>query len=97
MEERMRRVMGLALLLLTACQIDTTPEEKRWSDLEGSRVFLVSGYSETIHGNQACPDLQTAQGKVQMYRVKDGRLVDDQGLFAGSPREKPPVCNKCVK
>jgi hypothetical protein len=96
-EERMRRVAAIALLLLAGCQIDTTPEEKRWSSLEGAKVFVVSGYSEMVHGSQNCQDLQAAQGKVQLYRVSGGRLVDDQGLFAGSPREKPPLCNKCVR
>jgi len=93
----MRSLITLGLALLVGCQMDTTPEEKRWSALNGETVFVVHGYSEIIHGNKACGDLANAKGEVRQYKVKSGRLVDEQGLYAGSPREKLPLCNKCVK
>jgi hypothetical protein len=93
----MRTWIAFGLLLIAGCQMDTTPEEKRWSALSGETVYVVHGYSEIVHGNSACPDVQNAKGEVKKYTVKSGRMVDEQGLYAGSPREKLPLCNKCVK
>lgn len=93
----MRRMMAAALLVLAGCQFDSTPDQKRWTSLNGEEVYVVSGYSQTVHANKACPELANPKGEIVPCRVKSGRLMKADGTFFGSEREKPPLCPSCVR
>jgi len=94
----MKRTLALALLALAGCNpMNVTPDEKRWSSLSGDPVYVVSGHKMIVHANQACPELANPKGDVIPCVVKGGRLVDANGLFLNSEREKPPLCPQCVR
>lgn len=82
---------------LASCVMDVTPDEKRWRKLEGDTVLVVTGYSTLVHANKECPDLAKAKGEVKTCTVKHGRLVDANGIFVGSERERQPLCPSCVR
>ena len=93
----MKRLFSTALVALAACQWDVTPDEKRWTSLNGEEVYVVAGHSQVVHGNKACPEVANPKGDVRKLRVKGARLVDENGIYFGSEREKLPLCSSCVK
>ena len=60
-------------------------------------VYVVKGYSTLIHANTACPDLVNPKGDVITCKIKGDRVVDSNGIFLNSEREKPPLCPQCVR
>jgi hypothetical protein len=93
-----RFAAAVALLVaLVSCQMDVTTEEKRWRNLEREEVLVQTGYSTMVHAKKECPALAEGKGEVKVYTVRQGRLVDANGLFFGSERERQPLCEKCVK
>jgi hypothetical protein len=93
----MKKLIAIGLLAVGGCNpYNVTPDEKRWSSLSGDEVYVVSGQSMIVHANKACPGLANPKGDVLKATVKSGRLVDANGLFLNSEREKPPLCPQCV-
>jgi hypothetical protein len=82
---------------LAACHHDVTDDDRRWSHLDGKQVYVVTGYSTMVHGNKDCPALAQSKGELRECRVENGRLVDSNGLFVGSPRERQPLCEQCIR
>ena len=94
----MNRRIALGLLILGGCNpLNVTPDEKRWASLRGDEVYVVKGYSTLIHANTACPDLVNPKGDVITCKIKGDRVVDSNGIFLNSEREKPPLCPQCVR
>jgi hypothetical protein len=93
----MKRLLAAALLALAGCQIDSTPDQKRWSSHNGDDVLVLNGYTQMVHANRACPELQGAKGEIVPCRVKSGRLLKADGTYFGSEREQLPLCPSCVR
>lgn len=94
----MRTTLALALLALAACNpLNVTPDEKRWASLKGDEVYVVKGTSTIVHANPACPELREPKGDVVTAKVSGNRIVDANGVFLNSEREKPPLCPHCVR
>ena len=93
----MKKLLALALLLGGCGQFDVTPDEKRWSSLNGETVFVVKGATPVVHAKGECPEVQNPKGDVLKATVRGGRLVDANGLYLNSEREKPPLCPLCVR
>ena len=93
----MKRMLTAALLLLAACQTNSTPDQKRWSSLSGDQVWVVDSPSPIVHANKACPELANPKGEIVPCKVSSGRLQKADGTFLGSEREKPPLCPSCVR
>ena len=94
----MKNLLAPGLLFLAACtQMNVTTDEKRWASLRGDVVYVVRTPSTIIHGNPACPDLQNPKGDVLKCKVSGDRVVDANGIYLNSEREKPPLCPHCVR
>ena len=92
-----QRLLAAALLLVAGCQIDSTPDQKRWSSLNGEDVLVLTTPSPSVHANRACPELQGGKGEIVPCRVKSGRLLKADGTYFGSEREILPLCPSCVR
>jgi hypothetical protein len=92
----MRKLMALALLAVGACSTTVTEEERRWKNIEGHEVFIATDYGTTVHEVDNCPGLAKAK-TVKKGRVKDARIVDEQGLYASAPGVRADLCPTCVK
>lgn len=89
---------ALLLLALAGCNpYNVTPDEKRWASLKGEKVYVVKAHTPIVHANSECPEVQRPAGPVIMAKVSGDRLVDSQGLYLNSEREKPPLCPLCVR
>jgi hypothetical protein len=94
----MRKLIALGLLILAGCNpYNVTTDEKRWASIKGDEVYVVKGQSMLIHANPACPELQNPKGEVIKGKVSGDRVVDANGIFLNSEREKPPLCPQCVR
>ena len=94
----MKNTLAVALLILAGCNpYNVTTDEKRWASIKGDQVYVVKGYSLLIHANTACPDLQNPKGDVITCKISGDRVVDSNGIFLNSEREKPPLCPQCVR
>ena len=94
----MKNLIALGLLALAACNpMNVTPDEKRWASLKGDEVYVVQTPSTIIHANPACPDLRNPKGDVIKAKISGDRVVDANGVFLNSEREKPPLCPHCVR
>ena len=93
----MKKLIALGLLVLAGCTMNVTTDEKRWASLKGDTVYVVKGYSTTIHANPACPELANPKGDVLTCKISGDRVVDPNGLYLNSEREKPPLCHQCVR
>jgi hypothetical protein len=94
----MKHTLALGLLILAACNpMNVTPDEKRWASLKGDEVYVVQGHSTMVHGNPACPELRNPKGDVLKCKISGNRVVDANGVYLNSEREKPPLCPHCVR
>ena len=93
----MKKLLALALLAVGACSTTVTEEERRWKNIEGHEVFIQSDYGMTVHEIDTCPKLAMTKNPVKKGRVKDARVMDDQGLYASGPNVRADLCPTCVK
>jgi hypothetical protein len=94
----MKLAIALGLLGLAGCTtIYATENERRWKDLDGRKVWMVTDYGTTVHGVQDCPKLAASKGQVKTCTVQKGRVVDEQGLYATGPEVRADLCATCVK
>jgi hypothetical protein len=82
-------------LVIPAC-MHKTQNEQRWSDLDGQKVILMEGYEKIVHSNPDCPSLKSARGTPVPCKVKDGRLIDENGNYKNGPEVRFALCS-CVK
>ena len=93
----LRRIAAAALLAVAGCQIDSTPDQKRWRSLNGEDVYVVNNATPVVHGKPNCPELANPKGEILPCRVKSGRLQKADGTYFGSDREILPLCPSCVR
>ena len=86
----MKKTLALALLILAGCNpYNVTTDEKRWASIKGDEVYVVKNYTTLIHANPSCPEIK---GDVLKCRIVGNRVVDSNGVYLNSEREKPPLC-----
>jgi hypothetical protein len=93
----MKRIaVGLVLALIVPACMHKTQNEKRWDDLDGHTVILMNGYEKIVHSSEDCAALKSAKGTAIKCKVKDGRLVDENGQYQNGPEVRFALCT-CVK
>jgi signal transduction protein with GAF and PtsI domain len=92
----MKRLIAiLALALVIPACMHKTQTEQRWSDLNGREVILMDGYEKVVHASPDCSRLKSERGTQVKCKVKDGRLVDQNGEFKNAPESRLALCT-CV-
>ena len=92
----MKRLIAiLAMALVIPACMHKSQTEQRWSDLNGRQVILMDGYEKVVHASPECSQLKTARGTQVPCKVKDGRLVDQNGEFKNAPESRLALCT-CV-
>ncbi|HZE95499.1 MAG TPA: hypothetical protein VE981_00585 [Planctomycetota bacterium] len=93
----MKKLLAAALLVLIipAC-MHKTQNEERWDHLDGKTVILMDGYERVVHSNPECPQLKAARGTPKQCKVRDGRLIDENGNFQNGPETRFALCS-CVQ
>jgi len=91
-----RLIAAFAIALIIPACTHKTQNEQRWSDLNGKTVILLDGYEKIVHSSVDCDKLKTARGTAITCKVKDGRLVDENGQFKNGPETRFPLCT-CVQ
>ena len=92
----LRLAVGLILaLIIPACQ-HHTQNETRWNNLDGKTVILMDGYERVVHSSEDCAQLRSARGTPKKCKVRDGRLVDENGQFQNGPETRFALCS-CVQ
>jgi hypothetical protein len=80
-----RLLIGLALALIVPACMHKTQNEQRWSDLDGKTVILMEGYEMIVPHHPECDKLKSARGTAVPCKVKDGRLIDENGQYKNGP------------
>jgi len=91
-----RIVVGVLLALIVPACMHKTQNEQRWSDLDGSTVILMDGYEKVVHSSEECTQLKSARGTPKKCKVRDGRLVDENGQYMNGPETRFALCS-CVR
>jgi len=91
-----RLLIGLALALIVPACMPKTQNEERWSHLNGKTVILLDGYEKIVHSSPDCENLKTARGTAITCKVKDGRLIDENGQYKNGPETRFALCT-CVR
>jgi len=91
-----RLLIGLALSLIVPACMPKTQNEERWSHLNGKTVILLDGYEKIVHSSPDCEKLKTARGTAITCKVKDGRLIDENGQYKNGPETRFARCT-CVR
>jgi hypothetical protein len=91
-----RLAVGLMLALIVPACMHQTQNEKRWNNLDGKTVILMDGYERVVHSSEDCAQLRSARGTPKRCKVKDGRLVDENGQFQNGPETRFALCS-CVQ
>ena len=93
----MKRIAAaLAIALIIPACMHKSQTEQRWSDLDGKTVILMDGYEKIVHSNPECTTLKAARGTPVTCKVKNGRLIDENGQYKNGPDTWFPLCT-CVK
>jgi len=50
-------------------------------------VILMDGYERVVHSNEECPQLKAARGTPKKCKVRDGRLIDENGNYQKRSRD----------
>jgi hypothetical protein len=97
MKRAMKRIaVGLLIALIVPACMHKTENERRWDDLDGRTVVLMSGYEKIVHASEDCPKLKAERGTPIKCKVKDGRLVDESGNYQNGPETRFALCT-CIK
>jgi len=91
-----RIVVGVLLALIVPACMHKTQNEQRWSDLDGQTVILMDGYEKVVHSSEDCAQLKSARGTPKKCKVRDGRLVDENGQYMNGPETRFALCS-CVR
>ena len=91
-----RIVVGVLLALIVPACMHKTQNEQRWSDLDGQTVILMDGYEKVVHSSEDCAQLKSARGTPKKCKVRDGRLVDENGQYMNGPEVRFALCS-CVR
>ena len=93
----MKRIAAIltVALLIPAC-MHKSQNEQRWSDLDGKEVLLMEGYEKIVHSNPNCDQLKAARGTPVKCKVRDGRLIDENGQYKNGPETRFALCS-CVR
>jgi len=92
----MKRIaIGVLLAFIVPACMPKTQDEARWDHLDGRTVILMDGYERVVHSNEECPQLKSARGTPKKCRVKDGRLIDENGVYQNGPETRFALCS-CV-
>jgi hypothetical protein len=93
----MKRIaIGVLLALIVPACMPKTQNEARWDGLDGKTVILMDGYEKVVHSSEDCAQLKAARGTPKKCKVKDGRLVDENGQFQNGPETRFALCT-CVQ
>jgi len=93
----MKRIaIGVLLALIVPACMHKTQNEQRWSDLDGQTVILMDGYEKVVHSSEDCAQLKSARGTPKKCKVRDGRLVDENGQYMNGPETRFALCS-CVR
>jgi hypothetical protein len=93
----MKRIaVGVLLALIVPACMHKTQNEQRWSDLDGQTVILMDGYEKIVHSSEDCAQLKSARGTPKKCKVRDGRLVDENGQYMNGPETRFALCS-CVR
>jgi hypothetical protein len=93
----MKRIaIGVLLALIVPACMHKTQNEQRWSDLDGQTVILMDGYEKVVHSSEDCAQLKSARGTPKKCKVRDGRLVDENGQYMNGPETRFALCT-CVR
>lgn len=87
--------VGVLLSLLVPACMPKTQNEARWDHLDGKTVILMNGYEKIVHSSEDCPQLKSARGTPIKCKVKDGRLIDENGQYQNGPEVRFALCS-CV-
>ena len=91
-----RIVAALAIALIIPACMHKSQDQQRWSDLDGRTVILMEGYEKIVHESPECSKLKSARGTALRCKVKDGRLIDENGEYKNGPETRFPLCT-CVR
>jgi hypothetical protein len=92
----MKRIaVGVVLAFIVPGCMHKTQNEARWDHLDGKTVILMDGYERVVHSSEECPQLKSARGTPKRCRVKDGRLIDENGIYQNGPETRFALCS-CV-
>lgn len=91
-----RLIAGLLIALVIPACMHKSQNEHRWDDLDHKNVILMDGYEKVVHQNPDCPQLKSARGTPVKCKVRDGRLIDENGNYLNGPETRPALCT-CVK
>jgi hypothetical protein len=95
-ENPMKRIaIGVLMALIVPACMHKTQNEARWDHLDGRMVILMDGYERVVHSSEECPQLKSARGTPKRCRVKDGRLIDENGVYQNGPETRFALCS-CV-
>jgi len=93
----MKRIaVGILLAFIVPACMYKTQNEARWDHLDGRTVILMDGYERIVHSNEECPQLKSARGTPKRCRVRDGRLIDENGVYQNGPETRFALCS-CVE
>ncbi|MBV8879152.1 MAG: hypothetical protein JO332_04220 [Planctomycetaceae bacterium] len=92
----MKRIaIGVLLALIVPACMHKTQNEARWDHLDGRTVVLMDGYEKVVHYSEDCDKLKASRGTPKRCKVKDGRLVDENGQYQNGPETRFALCS-CV-
>ena len=91
-----RFVVGVLLALIVPACMPKTQNEARWDHLDGKTVILMDGYEKVVHSSDECAQLKSARGTPKKCKVKDGRLIDENGQYMNGPETRMALCS-CVQ
>jgi len=93
----MKRIAAaLALALLIPACMHKSQDQLRRTDLDGKKLILMKGYEKVVHSSPDCAALKSARGTPVNCKVKDGRLIDENGQFKNGPETRFALCS-CVQ
>lgn len=88
--------VGLLLALIIPACMHKTQNEERWDHLDGQTVILMDGYERIVHSSDECAQLKSARGTPKKCKVRDGRLIDENGQYQNGPETRFALCS-CVR
>ena len=91
-----RLAIGVLLTLIVPACMPKTQSEERWGHLDGKTVILMDGYEKIVHSSDECAQLKSARGTPKKCKVKDGRLIDENGQYMNGPETRFALCS-CVR